>query len=67
MAACDQTKFLARNVDTFKFIAELEARVNIWNHKIPDHFMKAKDEFVSLALDMDSSGKRILIRTSVTQ
>jgi hypothetical protein len=50
VVAKGEVKNLLKNVDTGEFIKQLEPLVNIWNHMLPDHHKKAKDEYRALAV-----------------
>ena len=36
-------------IDVAQFIEELQSREHIWNHKLPDHFTKQKEQLASIA------------------
>lgn len=46
----------AVNIDTAQFIELLQAKENIWNHKLPNAFSRKKDEITDLAKMLDATG-----------
>ena len=44
------------SIDTAQFIALLQEKEAIWNHKLPDSFTKKKGEIEDLAKALDVSG-----------
>ena len=48
---------LIKMIDNHDFILKLQTHENIWNHRLPDHHRKAKDEYRKLATEMSSTSK----------
>ena len=44
-----------------QFTEALQPLENIWNHKLPNHHKKAKEEYISLATEMKSTGKNKVV------